>query len=200
MFGDGLGAPKYITVDPTNPTRPLTGTDDVSKAEGFMVEVLDDSKSGNHLEFSLTSSFPMYRRKLDVKKECTQSITSTKSYTRGNSVSVVNDRHPLDFYLEAHVNTFGRGSIVRMQMHSKLKNMRLMLKQRTNPRVSCDTKQWRKGREAYYIQCISWPRNGYLFVEEIEGTDGNIEYQVGVRPSVSYNQKNLFMLFQLKSI
>ena len=199
MFGDGLGDQKYIAVDHTQSSRPLKGTEDVNEAEGFMVEVLDDSNPGTHLEFSLTSSFPMYRKKLEEEETNSDDKTSTESSAGG----VRSKTHPLDYYLETHVNSFGRGSVLRMQMNSKLKNIRLQLKQRKNPRITCDTKQWRKGREAYYIQCVHWPCNGYLCVKEIGGTDRQKEYRVCIRPSVESDKgdgRRVFMLFQLKSI
>ena len=102
----------------------------------------------------------------------------------------------LEYYLETRVNTWGKGDVVRMRMNSRLKNVRLLLKQRINPKISCNTKQWRRGRESYYIQCIHNPRNGYLCVK----TRGD-EYQVCVRPSVDRHsdENGVFMLFQLKS-
>ena len=102
----------------------------------------------------------------------------------------------LEYYVQTRVNIWGKGDVVRMRMNSRLKNVRLLLKQRINPKISCNTKQWRRGRESYYIQCIHSPRNGYLCVKK-----RGEEYQVCVRPSVDRHsdENGVFMLFQLKS-
>ena len=207
MFGDDLEPPRFLTVDHER-SRILTGTDKAEEAEGFMVKVFDDCTPRNHLEFSLTSSFPMYRRKqqqmkLESAPELDQSQASaegTETPLRTGGGNIHSKALPLEYYLETHVSTRGRGSTLRMRMNSKLKNVRLLLKQRINHRISCNTKQWRREREAYYIQCIHRPRNGYLCIKETVDTTGEKQYRVCIKPSVDRHsdEGKVFMLFQLK--
>ena len=166
MFGDDLNAPKYITVDHNN-DRQLIGTEELKKAEGFMVKVFDDSTSKNHLEFSITSSFPRKRKHDEQKKQEEQS----ESEASGASAATGKPQ-PLEYYLETTFNPVRRRSTVHMKKNSRLKNLRLLLKERIEPKISCDTKQWRKGREAYYIRCTHRPRSGYLCVKEFKESRG----------------------------
>ena len=75
-------------------------------------------------------------------------------------------------------------------MNLRLKNVRLLLKEGINPTIFCNTKQWRWGKESYYIQCVHNPRNGYLCVKK-----RGEEYQVCVRPSVGHHsdENGVFM-------
>lgn len=200
MFGSSIYAPKYICVDHKN-SGALKGTEDINEAELFMMKVLDDSDSHNRLEFSITSSFPQYRKRSKKNNSQLPAQSSDGDVATAGSMSEDGGDYgmtsrPMEYYLETRVNTWGKGDIVRMRMNSRLKNVRLLLKQRINPSISCNTKQWRRQRESYYIQCVHWPRNGYLCVKKRQE-----EYQVCVRPSVDRHSEedDVFMLFQLKS-
>ncbi|CAI8024231.1 hypothetical protein GBAR_LOCUS14093, partial [Geodia barretti] len=139
-FGDDIDDPKYITVDHAN-ERMLTGTVNFKDAEGFTVKVFDDSASTNRFEFSITSSFPRYRKKKqDEQNECQDS-----------GAHAFGTLQPLEYYLETTFNSIRKRSTVHMRKSSRLENVRLLLKERIEPKMSCHTKQWRKGREAYYI-------------------------------------------------
>ena len=195
MFGDDLDAPKYIAVDHSN-DRQLIGTEELKKAEGFMVKVFDDCTSKNQLEFSITSSFPRYRK----TKEDEQKKQEEQSESEISAASVATGKpQPLEYYLETTFNPVRRRSTVHMRKNSRLKNVRMLLKERIEPKISCETKQWRKGREAYYIKCIHRPRSGYLCVKEW-GEGSTKRYEVCVKPSIDYHSHNgkVHMLFQLK--
>ena len=167
----------------------LTGTVNFKDAEGFTVKVFDDSASTNRFEFSITSSFPRYRKKKqDEQNECQDS-----------GAHAFGTLQPLEYYLETTFNSIRKRSTVHMRKSSRLQNVRLLLKERIEPKMSCHTKQWRKGREAYYIRCTHSPRNGYLCVKEYsEG--GTKSYKVCVKPTVNYrcSDAKVYMLFQLK--
>ena len=193
MFGDDLDAPKYITVDPENDSQlQLKGTEEVTEAEGFMVKVFDNSPS----EFSITSSFPRYRKKKEEEKKKKQEEEEEK---KQRASAATKRPQPLQYYLETTFNPVRRRSTVHMKKNSRLKNLRLLLKERIDPKISCDTKQWRKGREAYYIKCIHRPRSGYLCVKEFEEGDKK-RYKVCLKPTVDYHcdsANKVYMLFQL---
>ena len=53
----------------------------------------------------------------------------------------------------------------KMRLNSDYERTRLLLKKRTDYRISCDTKEWIKGREAFYIQCIRQMHSGFLCVK-----------------------------------
>ena len=120
--------------------------------------------------------------------------------SQATSASTVGIPQPLEYYLETKYNALRNRSTVHMRKNSQLKNVRLLLKERIEPKISCDTKQWRRGREAYYIRCTHRPRNGYLCVKD-NGEGSKPRYEVCVRPTVNYcshNGKKVYMLFQLK--
>ena len=189
MFGDDIDDPKYITVDHAN-ERMLTGTENLKDAEGYTVKVFDDSTSRNRLEFSITSSFPRYRKKKQDEQN---------EHFNDPGACAFGTPQPLEYYLETTFNSFRKRSTVHMRKNSRLKNVRLLLKERIEPKISCDTKQWRKGREAYYIRCIHRPRSGYLCVKEY-GEGSTKRYHVCVKQTVNYccSDAKVYMLFQLK--
>ena len=76
---------------------------------------------------------------------------------------------PLDYILDIPVNPLTGNEFQtnkpRMRLNSDYQRTRLLLKKRTDNRISCDTKEWIKGREAYYIQCIRRMHSGFLCVK-----------------------------------
>ena len=248
-FGNDLDEPRYLTVDHQNSNN-LTTTSQLQDAEAFMVKVLGDSASHHKFEFSLTSSFPRYRKRLEERRkapreqqwqageeqqqhspvardeqqeqdqgeqEDQQQQGGQESHdgksSAGFSVSTqLKDKQkestkknvilPLEYYLETVVNMKGNGSITpRMRMTSKTKNVRLLLKKRIDHKIACDTRQWRKGRDAYYIQCIHPFHNGYLCAKKRHNQDTYM-YQVCVKSSVDSHsdEGKVFMIFRLKPL
>ena len=121
----------------------LAVTTDENDAEHFNVKVLNDSPFYHQFEFSITSK-----------------LTKMKPQ--------VHELMEWEYYLETNVNPLtGRGrEPPRMRINTNSKYTRLLLKKRINPSISSNTKQWRKGSEAYYISCIRWLHNGYFCVKE----------------------------------
>ena len=118
-------------------------------ADAFTVKTVSETKHNHELEFSLTSSLSKPKKIVG---------------NRGDDAIV-----PLDYILDIPVNPLtGNGfqtNKPRMRLNSDYQRTRLLLKKRTDNRISCDTKEWIKGREAYYIQCIRRMHSGFLCVK-----------------------------------
>ena len=186
----------YLKVErePTTGRLHLAVTTDEDEAELFNVKVLDDSPSRHQFEFSITSQLTKLRPQ----------ISEGKNPPRTGLMA-------WEYYLETMVNPLtGRGSEPpRMRINTSSQRTRLLLKKRTDHTISSDTRQWRKGRKAYYISCIHWLRNGYLCVKESHpsraGTklgDEETDYEVCIEPSIDSgcDEHKVFMLFKLQSI
>ena len=63
----------------------------------------------------------------------------------------------LEYMLEVDVNPItGRGSgSPKMKISTKHRRTRLLLKKRSNRKISCDTKDWIKGQEAYFMSAFT---------------------------------------------
>ena len=55
----------------------------------------------------------------------------------------------------------------RMRLSTNYRRTRLLLKKSSDQRISCDTKDWIKGSQAYYIQCILPLAKGFVCVKEM---------------------------------
>ena len=215
----------YITVDDEKKHLAVTSSKD--DAIAIMVKVLGDSSSHHKFEFSLTSTLEKYKDlksaarkgKQGAEVEAQANVDQQQSQATAlanNTVTIQATPSsaseyklaPLEYYLETVVSpVLGKGNNPpRMRMNSNTKNIRMLLKKRIDHKIACDTKQWRKGREAYYIQCIHPYRNGYLCVKRVKqrsrtGTD-TVTYKVCVKPSVDFHSDDseVFMLFRLLPI
>ena len=219
----------YITVDKKD--KSLVVTFDEEDAEVFSLKALDDT-AHDKFEFSLTSPLHKYRdyqvskiKKLttqqptDYDGQTTQSAGTSQQLDESQASSsstptkeiAEEDKGmkqlPLEYYLETVVHPLlGKDSITpRMRMNCNSKNIRMLLKKRVNHRIACDTKQWRKGREAYFIQCIHPFRSGFLCVQKkfrgYSKSTNPDDYKVCVKSSVGSHcdDSEMFMLFRLKS-
>ena len=139
------------------------------------MKILNESSSHHELEFALTST--LTKCKQQQKNSSTETHPPSHSDIREVSTSDEDagehpgSQHivvPLEYFLETVVNPLpGKGSEPpRMLMSADYRQTRLLLKKRSDHRISCDTKEWIKGREAYYIQCIRKMYSGYLCVKE----------------------------------
>ncbi|CAI8031789.1 hypothetical protein GBAR_LOCUS18017 [Geodia barretti] len=121
--------------------------------------MVNETLHRHELEFSLTSSLakikPAVKRRPDSRP-----LTKL--------VSTHEDVLPLEYMLEVVTNpvTGKGGKSPRMRLTSDYQRTRLLLKKRSNHKISCDTKDWIKGTEAYYIQCIHPLGKGFLCVKE----------------------------------
>lgn len=220
----------YITVDKND--KSLVVTFNEEDAEVFSLKALGDDTAQDKFEFSLTSPLHKYRdqqvskikalaaqqptddngrtaqlagtsQQLDAS-QASSSLTPTKENTAEDKGKT---QLPLEYYLETVVSPLlGKDSTTpRMRLNSSSKNIRMLLKKRVNHRIACDTKQWRKGREAYFIQCIHPFRSGFLCVKKKSQchskTTNPDDYKVCVKPSVSSrcDDSEIFMLFRLKT-
>ena len=169
----------------------LAVTTDKNEAELFNVKVLNDSPSYHRFEFSITSELTKLK----------QQVEPSETLQQKESMEWV-------YYLETNVNPLtGRGREPRMRINTNSQYTRLLLKKRINPSISSNTKQWRKGSEAYYISCIHWLRTGYLCVKESHccrkgaKQDGD-HYEVCIEPSINprCDEHKVFMLFKLQPV
>lgn len=196
----------YITADKD---KNLVVTFNEEDAEVFSLKVLGDDTSHHKFEFSLASPLKRYREK---KEEEQKGNETTQAPEDGNgrakpAQSAETTQLLLEYYLETVVNPLrGKESTrPRMKMNSNSKNIRMLLKKRVNHRIACDTKQWRKGREAYFIQCIHPLRSGYFCVKKKCRGDSKTtnpdDYKVCIKSSVNSHcdDSEIFMLFRLKS-
>ena len=214
----------YITVDKKDKFKSLVVTSKEKDAEVFSLKALGDDTAHHKFEFSLASPLHKYRDyqaqsagtspQLDESQASSSSTPTKENASEDKATSQKTDKSqasssaedkgkkqlPLEYYLETVVNPLrGKDSITpRMRMNCNSKNIRMLLKKRVNPQIACDTKQWRKGREAYFIQCIHPFRSGFLCVKKKSNSD---DYKVCVRPLVHSHcdDSEIFMLFRLKS-
>ena len=183
----------YLTVkvDSTTGHFHLAVTTKKGEAEEFNVKVIDDSPSRHQFEFSIASMLMNCRR--PIPEGCDTPRDKLLAW---------------EYYLETAVHPLtGRGSEPpRMRINTNSERTRLLLKKRIDPRISTDTRQWRKGREAYYISCVHRFRNGYLCVKErnisgkVQGGGGQGGYEVCIEPSIDSHcdEHKVFMLFKLQ--
>ena len=157
------------------------------EAEEFNIKVVDDSPSHHQFEFAITSM-----------------LTKYKCSTQQDSEAPRDKLLAWEYYLETSVNPFtGRGKETpRMRINTNTDKTRMLLKKRIDPRISSDTRQWRKGRQAYYISCVHRLHSGYLCVKKSRGQCGEERnaYKVCIKPSIdssSYDEHKVFMLFKL---
>ena len=201
----------YITVDKEDKFKSLVVTLKEEDAEVFSLKALGDDTAHHKFEFSLTSPLHKYRdyqvnkiKKTQTTDGTAQSPGTSQKTDKSQASSSAEDKGkkqlPLEYYLETVVHPLlGKDSTTpRMRMNCNSKNIRMLLKKRVNPQIACDTKQWRKGREAYFIQCIHPFRSGFLCVKKKSNSD---DYKVCVRPLVHshFDDSEIFMLFRLKS-
>lgn len=183
--------------------KQLGATTDIQEAEEFMVKVLNESPSRHEFEFSITSVLTTLKNPKAQQQEMTtpEHDPTSSVLSKRASVEEVDDKKkilPLEWYLETSVSiwTGTECEPLKMSMNSNFKQTRMLLKKRNDHQIACDTKQWRKGREAYYLSCLHTFRNGYLCVEK-NNTEQN--YKVCVKPTVHYHsdENEVFMLFRL---
>ena len=151
----------YLAVD--RKSKQLIATFNRDKADEFSVKILNESSSHHELEFTLTST--MTKRSPTKPKEGVASQTQAASKERALL--------PLEYCMETRVNPLTGKSLrtqpPRMRVNPRYKHTRVILKKRTNHRISCDTKEWIKGRDAYYIRCLHRFHSGYLCVKKRVG-------------------------------
>ena len=156
----------YLTAD--SKTKQLTITYDKKEAHAFTVKTLNESSSHHELEFALTSTLQQQTSSSSEIQPVSHSDNVEVSTVGEGSDHLEHKVLPLDYFLETVVNPLpGKGSEPpRMRMSADYRQTRLLLKKRSDHRISCDTKEWIKGKEAYYIQCIRKMFSGYLCVKE----------------------------------
>ena len=129
-----------------------------SRADSFSVKTVNETLHHHELEFSLTSS-------LSNCKERRESIGIRSMTLTEHDDGTDQPQHdkvvPLEYMLEVVVNPItGRGgSAPKMKLSTNYRRTRLLLKKRSDRRISCNTKDWIKGTEAYYIHPMSTPTN-----------------------------------------
>ena len=189
----------YLTASPK--TREITITFDKTKADAFNVKTVNETRNHHELEFSLTSS-----------------LSQSKKKGEGVNQSQNDTTVPLEYTMEVARNAItGRGSKApQMRLSTNHRRTRMLLKKRSDRRISCDTKDWIKGTEAYYIQCIHPLANTFLCIKEknsfrkqhgkgikidLEKSEGqkNKRFKVCVTRcgSAQRNEAHYYMLFRL---
>ena len=194
----------YLAVD--RKSKELIATFNRDKADEFSVKILNESSSHHELEFTLTST--MTKRKLNEG-----AASQTQAASKACALL------PLEYCMETKLNPFTGKSLrtepPRMRVNPQYRNTRMILKKRTNHQISCDTKEWIKGRDAYYIRCLHRFQCGYLCVkrrnqqnnEKMNGEvatpqddQQNVCYKVCIKPSITSHSDDseIFMLFRLQ--
>ena len=187
--------PMYLAVDPK--TKELTITDTKEEAEEFTVTTVNETHHRHELEFCLTSSLSQCKKKERGTPQC-------------------DEMAPLDYTMEIRTNRVtGRvKSPPRMRLSTDYRQTRLLLRKRSDHRISCSTTDWIKGTDAYYIQCIHPLARKFLCVKERESyrkqqerscleeiTPGKIEDRLKVcvrgSSSVQRDGSHYYMLFRL---
>ena len=170
----------YLTARPE--TKRITITFDRNEADAFSVKTVNESSQHHELEFSLTSSLTKCkerrRRKMSIQSVGPASpLEESPKHLHSTTEAAGSDKEnqpvsdgilPLDYILETVVNPLtGNGSKApQLRLNADYRHTRLLLKKRSDHRISCDTKEWIKGREAYYIQCLHPIRSGFLCIKE----------------------------------
>ena len=150
----------YLTVTPDkNEVMNITVTFEKKVAKPFSVKTVNETLHHHELEFSLTSSLEKIKPAVKIRpgaRPLTKPVTTHE------------DVLPLEYMLEVVINplTGKGGKSPRMRLTSDYQRTRLLLKKRSNHKISCDTKDWIKGTEAYYIQCIHTLGKGFLCVKD----------------------------------
>ena len=112
------------------------------------MRVVNEAVRHHELEFSLTSTLSKHKVQA----------------ARGENVQSGMD--PLEYTLEV-TPLIGHGSTTpRMKLSTHYRRTRLLLKNRSNHRISCDPKDWIEKGEACLIQCVHPVVNRYLCVKE----------------------------------
>ena len=162
----------YLTaIEDNNKVWNVAVTFNKKEAKPFSVKTVNETHHRHELEFSLTSSLAKIKPSVPQRPDSrppTNPATipdlqpPTKSATTKEDVRV-----PLEYMLEVVINplTGKGGKMPRMRLTSDYQRTRLLLKKRSNHKISCDTKDWVKGNEAYYIQCIHPLGKGFLCVK-----------------------------------
>ena len=97
-----------------------------------------------------------------------------------------------------------------MRLATNYMHTRLLLKNTSDRRNSGDTKDWVKGMEPYYIQCVHSFRKGFLCIKQRESyhSSGRSEEEIRKKYKVcikgpdcaSREEDHLIMLFRLHPI
>ena len=199
----------YLAVDPL--TKEIVLTFNKSRADLFSVMTVNETLHHHELEFSLTSS-------LSNCKERRESIGIGSMTLTEHDDGTDQPQHdkvvPLEYMLEVVVNPItGRGgSAPKMKLSTNYRRTRLLLQKRSDRRISCNTKDWIKGTEAYYIQCLHPLMKGFLCVKErntyrrqnqgsrslalVEEVDLKDRYKVCVKGSAA-DESRFLTLFRL---
>ena len=148
----------YLAV--ASKTKEIVLTFNKSLADLFSVKTVNETLHHHELEFSLTSSLSNCKKK---RRESTLT-----EHDDGTDQPQHDKVVPLEYMLEVVVNPItGRGgSAPKMKLSTNYRRTRLLLKKRSDRRISCNTKDWIKGTEAYYIQCLHPLMKGFLCAKE----------------------------------
>ena len=178
----------YLTVDGSQDNA-ITVTDNKANAITFTVKTVNEKLHRHELEFSLTSPLTKYQKEADAGGQgaggSQQAAAAGGQGAGGSQQSAAAGGQgtgggldepaivPLEYMLEVSVNPItGRGgNAPRMGLSTNYRRTRLLLKKRNDRRISCDTKDWIKGTEAYYIQCIHPVMKGFLCVKRRNNYD-----------------------------
>ena len=150
----------YLTVTPDKRgVMNVTITYDKKDAKPFSVKTVNETQNRHELEFSLTSTLARIKPPVPLRRDMR---LSAKPITTHEEVM------PLEYMFEVVINplTGKGGKSPRMRLSSDYQRTRLLLKKRSNNKISCDSKDWIKGTEAYYIQCIHALGKGFLCIKE----------------------------------
>ena len=150
----------YLTVN--DKTKEVAVTFDKKDAKPFSVKTVNETLHRHELEFSLTSTLSKIKPPVPRRPSGLLPPPPPPPTTDSDSV-------PLEHMLEVSVNpiTGKGGGVPVMRLTSNYKRTRILLKKRSNHKISCDTKDWIKGTEAYYIQCIHALGNVFFCVTRI---------------------------------
>ena len=140
----GDDQPLYLAVDER---KKIVVTHKKAQAEAFVVRVVNEAVRHHELEFSLTSTLSKHKRA-----------------ARGENEQ--SDMPPLKYTLEVSPLIHRGSSTPRMKLSTDHRRTRLLLKKRSDQRISCDPKDWIKERDACLIQCVHPVANRYLCVKE----------------------------------
>ena len=135
----GDDQPLYLAVDER---KNIIVTSEKAKAEAFVVEMVNEAVHHHELEFSLTSTLSKHKVQA----------------ARGKNVQ--SGMEPLEYMLEVTPST------ARMKLSTDHRRTRLLLKKRSDHRISCDPKDWIKEGEACLIQNVHPVANRYICVKE----------------------------------
>lgn len=159
------------------------------EAVEFSVKILNESSSHHDLEFTLSSTLiktsnqntlagTLNQGPISLPSEGTESPTTTEHNSKEETRSDTIKKHallPLDYCMESKINPItGKSNDSeppRMRINPNYKRTRMILKKRTDHRVSCNTKEWIKGRDAYYIRCLNHLHSGFLCVKKRENPE-----------------------------